>query len=157
MLRGALRDGLLWRDVDPEDSRWWRRSRWLLEVQEGELERQDEAAGFAYDTALLTSGDFEGDDLESIRQRALSSLQRQSELLFPWQPKGADGEKKFGQSLEEMYRRTVGDLNDPAFVAQLREVAARDNADIDAKINAEENSPLKLLERRLKDRDQKPA
>lgn len=115
MIRAAVKGVIDFHAARPRDLDWWRRCNVLIEeMGRQDRERLDRDAMHYHlvlaSVAATMGGDKVQDTLDSASERFDSILK----LVCPWDNRAADKKKTY-EELADVYRKTIGDPNDPAF------------------------------------------
>lgn len=90
------------------------------------MARDDDLAGvqaaFAYQCALVGNGSLTEDSFKSCKEAAGKLFDGILQNLYPWEKDAADSARKAkANDLIDLYKRWVGDPDDPEFMAQLNQ------------------------------------
>jgi hypothetical protein len=145
MVRAAARGAIDFAQTDLMDPAWWRHLVEVLEVVEDEAYVQANLTSMTLTAAQLARAS--GDELGDLQERAVKAHDNVRRLLLPWvaPPRAAHTD------IEEIYRREIGNPDDPAFMERLR-ASVQEEARRKAEARARGKGPDSLAER-LKARD----
>jgi hypothetical protein len=106
------------RQANPRDIRWWRRSNLIIQAMMDDDERSITRAEFDYQTSFFGNGQLTEDGFKDSQTAAKDIFSTMCQQLRPWQAKNAAAEDEI-TSLVETYKRVIGDPNDPEFMAKI--------------------------------------
>ena len=125
MLRAARSGIINFREARTRDVRWWR----YVNVVLNELQRHDEEplllAAYQFHLALVANSSLTSDSWNKAKKDALDLYNELINLRHPWgSKKGEQRQAEQLNTLAELYRKEIGDPNDPLFKKQLEEAEA---------------------------------
>lgn len=102
------------------DVAWWRRANILIQAMDYERELEIIKAAYAFQCSLVANGSLTEDSFKSVQKGAKVTFNEIINAMQPWAAQTLEEiQQKEMVGLTELYKRVIGDIDDPNFREKL--------------------------------------